>query len=232
MAATDRWRQRTRRGARTLLIALVGGPVVIGLIFLVGALLPSAGPGTIGAPEASPVTISGVLSWLGVGLTVLLTIGGWDLGARTPEDDDRTWAIGSLAVGVLAIVGSLGIAVGRTAAPQIAWETIAAAGGPIVAGLLLVLALLTAERLRRIGDLPAARRCDRSPWGLGLGSLLLLDRLVPESASISGVFGSAASMVSLFLIAAGIYGGVLLGSGLARLARDDGGVADLSANDG
>jgi len=214
------------------LVALVGGPAVIGLVFLVGALLPSAGPGTAGPAEASPVTLSAVLSWLAVGLTVLLTTGGWDLGAKTPEAEDRTWAIGSVAVGGLAILGSLGIAIGRTTAPQIAWDTIAAAGGPIVGGLLIVLALLTAERLRLIGDLPAAKRCDRSPWGLGLGSLLLLDQLLPEGASISGVFGSAASMVSLFLIAAGIYGCVLLGAGLARLTRDDGGVADLGANDG
>ncbi len=232
MATTDRWRQRTRRGARTLLVALAGGPVVVGLVFLVGALLPSAGPGTVGATDGSPVTLTGVLSWLGVGLALVLSVGGWDLGARTAEDEDRTWAIGAVTVGVLAILGALGIAVGRTAAPQIAWETIASAGGPIVAGLLIVIALLCAERLRLIGDPTQARRCDRSPWGLGLGSLLLLDRLVPESASISAVFGSAASMVSLFLIAAGIYGGVLLASGLARLARDDKGVADLSANDG
>jgi hypothetical protein len=232
VAATDRWRQRTRRGARTLLVALVGGPMLIGLVFLVGALLPSAGPGTVGAAETSPVTLTSVLSWLGVGLALVLTVGGWELGARTRQDEDRTWAIGAVTVGVLGIVGSLGIAIGRTAAPQIAWETIAAAGGPIAAGLVIVLALLTAERLRLVGDLPAAKRCDRSPWGLGLGALLLLDRLVPESASISAVFGGAASMLSLFLIAAGIYGGVLLGSGLARLGRDDGGVADLSANDG
>lgn len=232
MAGTERWRQRIRRGARASLCALVGGPLVVGLVFLVGALLPSAGPGTVGAAQASSITITSVLCWLGVALTLLLTVGGWDLGARTSADEDRTWAVGVLLVGGLAVVGSVGLAVGLTAAPGVDWSTVGAAGGPICAGFVIVLALLTAERLRLIGAPQAAARVERGAWALGIGSLLLLDQLVPDAASIQGVFGPAASTATLFLVAAGIYGGVLLAGGLILLARDDGGVADLSANDG
>ncbi len=213
-------------------MVLAGGPLLVGLVFLVGALLPSSGPGVVGAAQATSVTITGVMSWFAVGVAALLTLGGWELGAAAGAQDDRTWALGVRLVGGLAVAGALGVAIGRTAAPQIAWATVAGAGGPIAGALLIVLTLLCAERLRLIGDRPAAVRVERGAWALGTGCLLLLDRLAPETLTIRALFGPAASTATLFLVAAGIYGAVLLGGGLARLARNDGEVPDLGVHDG
>jgi hypothetical protein len=215
-----------------LLVALVVGPTALGVLFLGGALLPSSGPGAgSGGPTVS-ITITEVLSWLQVVLSVLVAAGGWELGVRASHDEDRTWAIGARLVGGLAVVGSLGVAVGLRAAPQVDWDTISVAGPPIGAALALVLGLLTVERLRLVGAAHSARHAERGVWALGVGSLLLLDGLVPERASLDTLLGPGAAMAALALVGASIYGAVLLGGGLMRLARDDGDVVDLSANDG
>lgn len=209
-----------------LLVALVGGAVLYGLVFLSGALLPSTGPGVDRSSGPTGITLSTLVRWMQVGLAGLLTLGGILLGARHPDDVDRTWAIGVWVVGGLASVGSLIVAVGQHAAPDLAWRTIEIALGPMLGALVLLLLLLTVERVRLVAP-SRAPATERAGWALGASGVVLLDRLLPAEWGLARLLGPAAPLLVLLLVGAGVYGGVLFIGALARLAREDRGIADL-----
>ena len=204
---------------------MLGGAVLVAVVLLRGALVPSSGPGA-GAIVAGPITLTGLLRWVQLPLALLLAAGGFELGARCAEDEDRTWALGVRVVGALAVLGTGILALGQHGAPSIDWRTIGVALGPVGVGLVLLIALLAAERVAVIAPL-ASPAAERAVWFLGASGVLMVDRLAPEGWALADLLGSAASVAVLGLVGAGVYGLVLLLGALAQLASDDGGIADL-----
>jgi len=198
--------------------------VLLGAVFLLGALLPSSGPGA-GPTRSGGPTLSVVLRWVQVAFAIAATAAAFDLSVPRDPEADRTWGVGAQAVGVFAVLATIGVSVGQHAAPDVAWRTIGAALGPVGAGLLILLSLVTAERAADTAGGPTSGA--HAPWFLAGGALLIVDRILPPEWTLDAILGPAAPLVVLALVAATVYGGVLLLGALGGLARDEAGVRDL-----
>jgi hypothetical protein len=168
---------------------------------------------------------SGVFSYVPAVPAVLLLLmssGVHDLAAQDPEKpNERAWAVGALALTVLAALFSAGYAALQVWRPDGSWEALAAPRLPLV----LLAGWALSERLDQLARALGAKAGesglldDLGSLALLLGIPLVLPQLVPSLPSAQDLLGPLARPLMLFLLAGVALGCVRLGSQLVLVAR-------------
>lgn len=194
-------------------MALVLAPVVVGAGLMVPPMLENPSRVFSYVPAAPAV------------LLLLMSSGVHDLAAQDPENpSERAWAVGSLALTVLAALFSAGYAALQVWRPDGSWEALAAPRLPLV----LLAGWALSERLDQLARVLGAKAGesglldDLGSLALLLGIPLVLPQLVPSLPSAQDLLGPVARPLMLFLLAGVALGCVRLGSQLVLVARSGG----------
>lgn len=191
-------------------MALVLAPVVVGAGLIVPPMLES------------PSRVFSYVPAVPAVLLLLMSSGVHDLAAQDPENsNERAWAVGALALTVLAALFSAGYAALQVWRPDGSWEALAAPRLPLV----LLAGWALSERLDQLACVLGAKAGesglldDLGSLALLLGIPLVLPQLVPSLPSAQDLLGPLARPLMLFLLAGVALGCVRLGSQLVLVAR-------------
>jgi len=155
-------------------------------------------------------------------LLLLMGSGVHDLAAAPPDrPNDKTWAVASLSLAVVAGLFAASFAALRVWRPDGSWDALAAPRLPLV----LLAGWALSERLDQLVRAlkPTSREStlldDMGSLTLLLGIPLVLPQVVPSLPTAQELLGPAGRPVMFFLLGGVVLGFVRLGSQLVTVAR-------------